>query len=75
MGRPPVLSYASYALDNWTRLDESQPIAIGNIMLMPNFLGGLDEDWFVLIHVDIEARAAPALEHRFSNQKPGLIYC
>ena len=61
LGRPPILSYASYALDNWTRLDEREPIAIGNIMLVQNFLGGLDEDWFVLIHIDIEAKAAPAL--------------
>jgi indoleamine 2,3-dioxygenase len=61
LGRPPILSYASYALDNWMRLDESEPIAIGNIMLVQNFLGGLDEDWFVLIHIDIEAKAAPVL--------------
>ncbi len=61
LGRPPVLSYASYALDNWTRIDDREPIAIGNIMLVQNFLGGLDEDWFILIHVDIEAKAAPTL--------------
>ena len=61
LGRPPILSYASYALDNWKRLDESKPIAIGNIILVQNFLGGLDEDWFILIHIDIEAKAAPAL--------------
>ncbi len=61
LGRPPLLSYASYALDNWRRLDESKPIAIGNIILVQNFLGGLDEDWFILIHIDIEAKAAPAL--------------
>ena len=61
LGRPPLLSYASYALDNWKRLDDSKPIAIGNIILAQNFLGGLDEDWFILIHVDIEAKAAPAL--------------
>jgi indoleamine 2,3-dioxygenase len=61
LGRPPVLSYASYALDNWIPIDENEPIAIGNIMLVQNFFGGLDEDWFVLIHIEIEARAAPAL--------------
>jgi indoleamine 2,3-dioxygenase len=61
LGRPPVLSYASYALDNWRRLDPAQPIALGNIALLQNFFGGLDEEWFVLIHVDIEANAGPAL--------------
>lgn len=61
LGRPPVLSYASYALDNWRRLDPEGPIALGNIVLLENFLGGLDEEWFVLVHVAIEAGAAPAL--------------
>jgi indoleamine 2,3-dioxygenase len=61
LGRPPILSYASYALNNWRRLDRSDPIALGNIVLLQNFLGGVDEEWFILVHVDIEAHAAPAL--------------
>lgn len=61
IGRPPILSYASYTLDNWIRIDEAKPIEIGNIILWQNFLGGLDEDWFILIHIEIEAKAAPAL--------------
>jgi indoleamine 2,3-dioxygenase len=61
LGRPPVLSYASYALENWRRLDPNRPIELGNIALRQNFLGGEDEEWFVLIHVAIEAAAAPAL--------------
>lgn len=61
LGRPPVLSYASYALSNWRRLDASGPIACGNIVLLQNFLAGIDEEWFILIHVDIEARAAQAV--------------
>lgn len=61
LGRPPVLSYASYALDNWRRLDPHGPIEIGNLGLLQNFLGGVDEDWFILIHVEIEARAAQVL--------------
>jgi indoleamine 2,3-dioxygenase len=61
LGRPPVLSYASYALHNWQRLDNKEPIALGNIALIQNFLGGLDEEWFILVHVDIEAKAGPAL--------------
>ena len=62
LGRPPVLSYASYALDNWRRLDRAGPIALGNIGLLQNFLGGIDEEWFILVHVEIEAEAAPGLQ-------------
>ena len=62
LGRPPVLSYASYALHNWRRLDPHKPIELGNIVLLQNFLGGLDEEWFVLIHIDIEAKAGPGLQ-------------
>ncbi len=61
LGRPPVLSYASYALHNWRRLDSAGPIALGNIVLLQNFLAGVDEEWFILVHVDIEAKVAPAL--------------
>src|SRR5215475_13091613 len=58
LGRPPVLSYASYALHNWRRIDPQRPIELGNIALLQNFWGGADEEWFILIHVDIEAKAA-----------------
>jgi len=61
LGRPPVLSYASYALDNWRRLDPTKPIQLDNIVLLQNFLGGLDEEWFVLIHIQIERQAGPGL--------------
>lgn len=59
--RPPVLSYASYALHNWKRIDKNAPIALGNIALIQNFLGGLDEEWFIVVHVDIEAKAGQAM--------------
>lgn len=62
MGRPPVLSYESYALDNWQRIDPNGPIEMGNIALLQNFLGGIDEEWFVIVHVDIEAKAAQGLK-------------
>lgn len=68
LGRPPILSYASYALENWTRIDSEGPVEIGNVVLLQNFLGGLDEDWFILVHIDIEARAAPAIA-----ALPGLL--
>ncbi len=61
LGRPPILSYASYALYNWRRFDVTAPIAIDNIALLQNFLGGVDEEWFILIHIDIEQKAAQGL--------------
>ncbi|HSQ91812.1 MAG TPA: hypothetical protein VLM19_06535 [Nitrospiraceae bacterium] len=61
LGRPPVLSYASYALDNWRRFDRAKPIQLDNIVLLQNFLGGLDEEWFVLVHIQIEREAGSGL--------------
>jgi indoleamine 2,3-dioxygenase len=61
LGRPPVLSYASHALYNWRLLDEKKPISLHNIVRLQNFYGGIDEDWFVLIHIAIEAKAGPAI--------------
>jgi indoleamine 2,3-dioxygenase len=57
--RPPALCYASHALGNWRRLDPEGPIALGNLAVLQNFLGGMDEDWFILVHVALEAAAAP----------------
>src|SRR5579864_4180454 len=61
LGRPPVLSYSSYALHNFFRFDVSRKIELGNIGLVQNFLGGIDEEWFILVHVEIERKAAPAI--------------
>lgn len=61
LSRHPILSYASYALDNWRRIDPEGPIELDNIILLQDFLGGMDEEWFILVHVDIEAKAGPAL--------------
>ncbi len=61
LGRPPILSYASYAIDNWYRIDKSGPIECGNIALQQCFLAGQDEEWFILIHIDIEKKAGQAL--------------
>ena len=60
-GRPPILSYASYCLDNWFLIDPDEPISLENVGLINNFLGGVDEDWFVTIHVCIENAAADAI--------------
>lgn len=69
IGRKPILSYASYCLTNWERKIpgpiEVNPICLDNISLMTNFctpeVGKQDEDWFILVHVEIEAGAAPGV--------------
>ena len=62
LGRPPILSYASYTLDNWYLMDEEEPISLENMGPIANFLGGVDEDWFIIIHACIENAAADAIE-------------
>ena len=62
VGRPPILSYQSYASDNWRRFDKSGEVACGNIGLLQCFLGGQDEEWFILIHIEIEKKAGKALK-------------
>jgi indoleamine 2,3-dioxygenase len=61
LDQAPLLPYSSYVLDNWTRIDRDGAIALDNIRMVQNFLGGQDENWFVLIHVAIEATAGQAL--------------
>lgn len=68
LGRPPVLSYASYCLHNYRQLDQHRPLASGNIALVQTFWGGADEEWFVIIHVDIEMRAAAGLRELLPGQ-------
>jgi indoleamine 2,3-dioxygenase len=46
---------------NWRRIDPQGPVAVGNLTLLQNFLGGMDEEWFVTLHINIEAIAGPAL--------------
>jgi len=75
LGRPPVLSYASYCLDNWYKIDVNEEISLENVALINNFLGGVDEDWFVTVHVAIENQASGAIEAcmemmKFNSETP-----
>jgi len=60
--RPPVLSYASYCLHNWYLINSDEEIDLNNVALINNFLAGIDEDWFVTIHVCIENAASEAIK-------------
>ena len=61
LGRPPILSYDGYALYNWKRFEPAEPVALGNIDTLQNFVHLYDEHWFILVHVEIEAIAADIL--------------
>jgi len=61
LGQQPLLPYSGYVLDNWGLVDKDGPISLDNIYMIQNFLNGQDENWFVLIHVAIEAAAGKAL--------------
>lgn len=63
LGQAPLLPYSAYVLDNWYRLDKAGPITLENIAMYQNFLGGADENWFVLVHVAIEAEAGVLLDN------------
>ncbi len=61
IGQFPLLPYSSYTLDNWGKLDPQGPVALDNIYVIQNFYGGADENWFIMVHVEIEAKAGKAL--------------
>lgn len=61
LGVYPMLSYAWQAMYNWRRLNPAEPVEVGNLTLNQNFLGGMDEEWFVTLHINIEAQAGGAL--------------
>ena len=62
LGQPPLLPYSSYTLENWTLIDEAGPIDLSNVRVLQHFDGGMDEAWFILVHVAIEARAGEMLD-------------
>ena len=66
LGRPPILSYASYCLDNWHKINDDDGVNLNNVALNYNLLGGIDEDWFVTIHVCIEHAANLAIASAFN---------
>ncbi len=61
IGQFPLLPYSSYTLDNWRKLDPQGDVSLDNIATIQNFYGGVDENWFILVHVEIEAKAGRAL--------------
>lgn len=68
IGQFPLLPYTAYTLDNWGKLDKDGGITLENIYVIQNFLDGQDENWFIMVHIEIEAAAG-----RILAQIPRLI--
>ena len=59
---PPVATYAGVCLWNWKPLFDDEPIDnLENLTTLQTFTGSMDESWFYLVSVAIEARGAPIL--------------
>ncbi|KAI7186899.1 indoleamine 2,3-dioxygenase subfamily [Hortaea werneckii] len=59
---PPVATYAGLVLWNWKPIFADEPVdTLANLDMIDTFTGSLDEKWFYLISVAIEARGAPLI--------------
>ncbi|TKA26457.1 hypothetical protein B0A50_05293 [Salinomyces thailandicus] len=59
---PPVATYAGLVLWNWKPIFDDEKIdTLANLDMIDTFTGSLDEKWFYLVSVAIEARGAPLI--------------
>ncbi|KAK3058382.1 hypothetical protein LTR09_001460 [Extremus antarcticus] len=57
---PPVATYAGLCLWNWKPIFNSEPVdTLANLDIIDTFTGSLDEKWFYLVSVAIEAKGGP----------------
>ncbi|MCJ1272309.1 hypothetical protein MMC21_000095 [Puttea exsequens] len=57
---PTVATYAGVCLWNWKPIFDDEPIDnLENLSTLATFTGSLDESWFYLVSVAIEARGGP----------------
>jgi indoleamine 2,3-dioxygenase len=58
---PPVATYAGLCLWNWKPLFLSDSLALENLAMLTTFTGSLDEQWFYMISVAMEAKGGPSI--------------
>jgi Indoleamine 2,3-dioxygenase len=61
VGRPPMFSYTSMVLGNWSRPNADQPIGLNNLTSLQTFTRLPDESWFARVHIAIEAQSSAIL--------------
>jgi len=57
----PVATYAAVCLWNWKPLFANEPIDLENLATLTTFTGSIDESWFYLVSVAIEARGGQTI--------------
>ncbi|KAL8756477.1 MAG: hypothetical protein Q9184_004485, partial [Pyrenodesmia sp. 2 TL-2023] len=59
---PPVATYSAVCLWNFKPIFRDEPIdSLDNLATLATYTGSLDESWFYLVSVAIEARGAPLI--------------
>ncbi|WP_162795554.1 indoleamine 2,3-dioxygenase [Nonomuraea lactucae] len=61
LDRAPIVAHASIVLNNWRRIDRTEPLGMSNIDTQLTFMGGVDEKWFYLATVGVELAGADGL--------------
>ncbi|KAI9756996.1 MAG: hypothetical protein M1815_002331 [Lichina confinis] len=83
LGLPPVATYAGVCLWNYKPLFPDEPVDnLENLSTLTTFTGALDESWFYLVSVAIEARGGPiipmmltAIDAARHNDSPAVTSC
>jgi indoleamine 2,3-dioxygenase len=59
---PPVATYAGTVLWNWKPINITEPVdSLENIFTLHTLTGSMDESWFFLVSIAIEARSGPLI--------------
>lgn len=61
LGVPPVATYSAVCLWNYKPIFFSDHLNLDNLATLTTFTGSLDEQWFYLVSVALEARGGPAI--------------
>ena len=80
---PPVATFAGLVLWNWKPIFDAERVdTLSNLDMIDTFTGSLDEKWFYLISVAIEAKGGPlvplmldAIEAASRNDRATVTHC
>ena len=61
LGVPPVATYSGLCLWNYKPIFLADHLTLDNLSTLTTFTGSLDEQWFYLVSVAMEARGGPAV--------------